>query len=367
MGTNLKWAKALVFSLAIVAVSAFAAPAVKEDAKGITIWGSFEGGYKQGWHSATTTSYNGFQVDEINLNLKARVGEKTSFHFDNSFAYMPSAGGLTDLLSATNFWSRYAIAAGMMNTRAAYLDHKCAEGWHTWIGLFKTPFGLETQWSTYDMPTYHHSRFYGMMAATTGNENSLNAYHDLGLKFAISEMIPGTLEVALLDGRNATNAARELSLTQALRWSYEWKSGDSSLTPVVSAFFGRWNGGPKDIGLNAGATWKSGTWWVNGEFNWFQMGRQASNFTTNDTTMNVYVEPGFDLGMANVSVKAEWLSSAVNNAAAVTDFNVGAAISKSWDNYRVRLAYNHVGLSGNLPAAATTHTNDVRLLFGTKF
>jgi hypothetical protein len=136
-----------------------------------------------------------------------------------------------------------------------------------------------------------------------------------------------------------------------------------SFMPVLSAYLARWSGGPKDMGFNLGFQWKMGMFMTNVEWNYFS--RQTDPGADPKTKiMNVYVEPGLDFGVAMLSAKVEWMNVKTDPADGISDWNVAAALTKQFEgNYRIRLAYAHSGASGNL----VNHTNDIRLLFGTKF
>jgi len=254
----------------------------------------------------------------------------------------------------------------------AYLDHTCAEGMHTWIGFFGTPFGMESMVDRADMPTYYYSSFF------KNNYVGMGINYDLGVKLALTDIIPGTLEVAVMDGRSYSGTGpNHLSPALALRYSMESKSGDMSFTPVLSAYLGHWAGFAKTLGLSAGVMAKMGALWANAEFLYGSDQTNITGVAGTDGTNNrwsVYVEPGFDLGMANVSLKAEMTNFANNGGgtsgtiASESDYNLGAAISHTYEgDYTVKLACAMTNLNGKDTANGPDHNNDVRLLFSTKW
>ena len=135
--------------------------------------------------------------------------------------------------------------------------------------------------------------------------------------------------------------------------------GDWTLTPVLSAYLGKWYGAPKDIGFSGGAMWKMGTLWTNFEFEYGQTKNVATGLA-NAKDWSLIVEPGFDLGVANLSAKWEMTSNTAGAGAGVSDMNVSVAISKSYDKMRTKLLYAHNNLGGKLGG----HANEVRLMFG---
>ena len=122
------------------------------------------------------------------------------------------------------------------------------------------------------------------------------------------------------------------------RYWYEIKNGDSSLTPVVSAIFNRWDGGPADVGLTAGVMWKMNSVFANAE--WVYTARKARRpmVELRRSMWSLYAEPGVDLGMLAVSAKVEFNSTTPAGGTAATNWNIGAGISHTYgEKYRIRL------------------------------
>lgn len=356
MSTFWKWTRTWFLSLGLVLV---AAHAEKDAAKGVVFGGSFEGGYSYDWTGGSRYDSN-WQVDYLNLNMTANVSENTKVVLNNGFAFTSKSGSAAGFgLGQRNYWNR-TVTVGLgtngivLGNTAAYIDHKCMDGLHTWVGNFAVPFGMESMVDRFDVPTYYISGAYTAIGRYWG-------YQDLGVKFALTDIIPGTLEVALQEGDNV----RQFGPLLALRYQYDMKSGDMAFSPTVSAVFNTWRGGPKDMGFTVGTGMKSGAFLLNAEFLY---GSQAIDPTLDpkNKVLSVYAEPGFDLGFATLTSKLEW-GSFDNGAGSNSDFNVGAAISHTYaGGYRVRLAYQHQGLSGN-GSIGGNHLNDIRLFVGTKF
>jgi hypothetical protein len=107
---------------------------------------------------------------------------------------------------------------------------------------------------------------------------------------------------------------------------------------------------------------KMGTLWANAEFLY-----TSRNLTplgsTKAKNLSAYLEPGVDLGVAQIGVKGEW-NSVDPSTGSTSDFNVGVSLGHTYnDKYRIRAVYQHAGLGGKIGG----HTNDFRLLFGTKW
>lgn len=352
------WVKVALVGLFCAAV-AQADHATGHEGKGFTKSGSFEGGYGYNWGGGATDS--NFLVDHATLNMTGTISDKTSVVINNAFSVNNGAvAATTGARNARNYFSGAVLAVGgfAYANQGAYLQHKCSDNVTTSIGHLRNPFGMEGLWSRYDMPTYYYSAAY-----TTAQGYGWN--YDLGVKFTLTDILPGSWEIAVLDGQADNQAGENFSVpSAAIRWVYEMKGGDWSFSPVVSAHFGRWHGAPEDMGITAGGMFKSGGMWANLE--WVMANRNLTpTGTTRAKAMSIYVEPGMDLGMAEVSLKGEFASAdATGTGTNTTDFNVGVAVGKTYtEKYRIRALYQHTNLGGKLGA----HNNDFRLLFGTKW
>jgi hypothetical protein len=365
MSNHFRWAT-LGCLVLMCGVSAHAAD------KGLSVTGDFVGGYGLSWFpsGAVVNTAGGkqnesqFFVDNATVKMRFGVSDKVAVYFDN-VASMNGAGptnaagtfgaGLNTVnyLSARGNLSGGAASRYALTNTGAYIEHSCTDNLKWGFGHQALPVGMEGMWDRYDMHSYYYT------AARTA-ATALGMNYDVGLKLTLSDLIPGTLEWTLTDGRQVQTTT---ALATALRWSWTWKSGDMSLMPVVSGYFGRWRGGPKDWATTVGFNWKMSSIFANLE--WFYTSTNPS-FATNGETKNwsLWLEPGFDFGAAAVSFKVDMNNQKVGAAAGTTDFNVGAALSKTYaDKYQVKLAYMHAGASGKL----NNHGNDLRLLFGTKW
>ena len=350
MSNHGMWLKSALVGLVCVAAQATHTPG--HEGKGITMGGSFEGGYNYFWTSGVNDSQ--FLVDHAALSMTGNVSDKTTVVINNAFALRPgNALNAANTASTANYFSNATLTNGgfVYSNLGAYISHKCAEGWVTSVGHMRNPFGMEGMWSRYEMPTYYYSSAYT-------SAQGLGWNYDLGVKFTLTDMIPGSLELTVADGHAANPAGENKSPALVGRYSYAMKGGDWTFTPVVSAYYSRFSGGP-DLGITAGGMLKMGTLWVNAE--WVMVNRTVNAVKTKNSS--IYVEPGMELGFADVSVKAEYNMNDVNATGSNTnDINVGVALSKTYnEKYRIRATYQHTNLSAKVGA----HNNDFRLLFGT--
>lgn len=357
------------------------------------------GGYYQSWQktpagATVPNNAHGFTVDRLKLRMDGNVSDKTKVVLQNAFFVdVSSTDGKNNanynVFGSRNFTSpaAFRLASGAAGTgllyslESAYVDHKFADGFHTWVGFFATPFGMESMWDRGDMPTYYYSAFYRSNYVGSGINN------DLGVKFALTEMIPGTLEIAIMDGRGyAGTGPAHMSPSIGLRYSMEHKSGDMSLTPVASLYMAHWAGFAKYWMASLGAMAKMGALWGNLEFLYSTDQPNLSGVANTDGKNNrwsLVAEPGFDAGMVNLSAKVEFTNTTYNGGIASgtnkgqSDFNVGLAASHTYDgDYTVKLAYAMYGLAnknlgpGSFSSPAgfgEDHVNDLRLLFSTKW
>jgi len=351
MSKHFKWARLWFLGFGVCLVGAQAETAAT---KGLTFSGSAEAGYAYTWDSTPSTKNSQWLVDSAVMNMTATLSDSTSVVISNAVSVVPvTTNALSGGINSANYFSRFQFTNNgfTLANNAAYIDHKLADGVHLWAGNFRVPFGMESTWARYDMHTY----YYSMAFATAQGANWL---YDVGVKLAVSDVIPGTLEVAVVDGRQ--NGATDSSPAQAVKYGIEIKGGDMSITPTVSAYLGRWIGGPKDLGFTVGANWKMGTIWTNVE--WLYLSQDNAGVKTKN--MSIYVEPGFDFGVANFSLKGEWYNQDPGAGTSTSDFNIGAALSHEYEGgYRIKLAYAHGGIKGDLGG----HVNDIRLLLGAKF
>lgn len=378
MSKHLQFAKVWCLALSVSLSAAYGA-----DKAGLATSGNFMGGFFYSFKSGNLND-QGFTVDRATLKSTFTVSDKTKVVFNKAF-YAGPLGASTigaNPFNSASYTSPFGFTGGTFRlaAEALYLDHKCADGVHTWIGLMSVPFGMESMFDRVDMGSYYYSMFY------LNARQNMGLTYDLGVKFNVQDIIPGTLEIALLDGRGYNNPTvagerTHLSPALALRYSNEIKSGDMTITPVVSAYLGRWAGFSKTWAASVGMLGKFGALGLNAEFLYGQ--DQANTDETGlaggpfgkDKGYSLYVEPSFDLGVATISAKVEMenmdleagVAPDANNDSTTsnTDFNVGAAIGHTYEGgYSIKLAYQHLGLSGKF---ATPHINDVRLMFSTKW
>ncbi len=348
-----------LFKLCVVAF-AFSgiANANHEGMKSPATSGNFMGGIGHSW---VPNGANGSQffIDGLHLKNRFEVSPKVSVVLHNAFAVNSVSGGGGNVHNGGNYFSTATLtnAAGSSPTfgfsnLAAYIQHECSKTMTWAFGHMRTGLGMESLTDRVDMPTYYYSYAY-----TTAQNLGMN--YDLALKFTLHDVIPGSLELAVLDGRAGRAGANALGF--AARWHHEIKSGETTITPVISTVLENWRGGPNNIGITAGAMTKFSSFWLNAEFFFVK-----NNTAGEVTDWNVMAEPGIDLGMFDLSVKYNFISNtAAAGAAATTDHMIGAAIGKTYDDkHSIKLAYNHNALNGT---TAGGHLNDVRLLFSTKW
>lgn len=355
-----KYLVCLLSAFAVAAAHADHAPGHKG---AFTMNGSAEGGFAASFGGTLPKGFN-FLVDNIELKKAYTVSEKTKVTMSSAFSVNngTAAGAWGRALDTRSFYSPAVLGAGgtfTYSVREALISHQCGENWTTSIGLFRTPFGMENMWDRFAMHSYHYTASYGIVHGSLGgaalgfaggwtyNTGALmNLY---GLEWALFTSAVGGGDTRVLPGT-------------ALRYKFDVAGGDWTLTPVVSAYLGRFFGGPKDIGASAGAMWKMGTLWANVEF-LYGSSKAVTAGASAAKTWSIWVEPGFDLGFANVSAKWEFNEQTTVAAAKTNDMNLSAAISKNYDKLRTRLVYTHANLGGKLGA----HGNELRLLVGAEW
>jgi len=329
-----------------------------EEKKGLMIGGSFEGGYAHSWGESVTKGSQ-FFLDDLNMKFNVNVSDKVKVVVDQHWA-AASTGNTT---TATNWNSSNQVfdnltlgadadgSALSMATQAAYVEHKCGDHMTSQFGFVRTPFGMENMWSRFDSHSYYYS---------SGFTNQRAVGWDADLEFKSTFNNIGNLEVALLEGRRHGDAAHSNMPAAAARWSTSTKAGGMDITPVVSAYTGRWRGGPMDLGVAAGASMKMGMLGVNAEYMYGKHNASDTEAST-DKQHNVWVEPSFDLGMVNASAKIDWVSNKAGTDESVSNWNLSGALTHDWDKLRIRGAFT----TRNLKTGTREH--DFRVMFGTKF
>lgn len=355
------------FKLGVAAMlgllSAGSALAAQHEMKGMGFNGSFEGGYTNSWVPSGAKESQ-FTVDNATLKMTADVSDKVSLVFENAFSVNTGNAALWNARGGATFFSGARLTpalAGASNftfaNNGAYIEHKTADGVTLNLGHVKTPFAMESLWSRYNMHGYFYSAGYTAF-------NMVGAAYDVGLVVKLADVLPGNADFALLDGRNY--GGDNFTPAGGLRWWYEMKSGDLTITPVLSTFMGRWKGSPSDLAISAGTMIKSGMWWFNLEWVYARTYTTAGDSSTKLQNMSIWGEPGFSIeDIADISLKVDHSRVRAGTATTdTTDWNVSGVVSHSYsDKSRVRAMYQHANLSGN----AGAHTNLIGLFWGTQW
>jgi hypothetical protein len=353
MSKHLKLAALGTLSL-VLAVQAQGA----EEKKGLMIGGSFEGGYAHSWGEGAIKKGSQFFIDDLNTKFNVNVSDKVKVVIDEHFAGASTGNPstATNWNSSNQTFNKMQLGATnsplTMSAQAAYVEHKCSDHMTTQFGYVRTPFGMENMWSRYDNKTYYY-------ASGFATQHAYGWDADLGIKSTFSGM--GNLEVALLEGRGNTQATAHSNMPAvAARWSTDHKAGGMNITPVISAYTGRWRGGPLDLGVSAGASMKMGTIGINAEYLYSAMSPADA---TNDKIKghNVWVEPSIDLGVINASAKVDYVNGKIGSNDSTSNWNLSAAVTRDWDKLRIRGAFT----TRNLKQGTREH--DFRVMFGTKF
>lgn len=358
--------KVAVFCLFLSAAAAASAPpkrgpqsdlAVAAEPVGLTLNGHFEGGIAGSFGGSAVRGLQ-WLVDNFELQNGYAVSEKTKVTVIHGFAAnnasaLRATGRAQD---SSAYFSPASIstvpattttaAGGLTYTvREAYLWHRFTEKFSLTTGLFRNPFGMENFVDRYDLPTYYYSRAYGVWQGYGWNYN-------LGVKVDVAGF-----EAALFQALDSSGANRP---SLAFRYHVELKQKDGSLTPVLSIYTGKYFVGPKDLGFSAGLMMRKKSFFTNFEAVYGQR-KSIPGGATVGQDWSVILEPGVEVGTVTLSAKGELTS----NTAASTrnDVNLGVAVSKSFDNMRVRALYSHTNLRGNLGS----HANELRLLFGARW
>ncbi len=344
MNTRFTWGKLLVVTLVVGASYAQAAIKMSGHTEGGALFQAIKGG----------ASDFGFMVDHIGLKTEADVSNKLSFVMTKEIAFNSGSTAAAAGANTSFYFNKLgavAPAAGarlFFNVNEAYVAHKCSESVTFKFGMISTPFSMEGMTHRYGSSNYMMSAGYNM--AVTNGWN-----YDLGVMASIGKPIPGTLEVAIMDGRVASAAAlgAAKNTSFAARWHTSFDAGSLTLEPVVSTYVGQLNSGPNDFGLSGGLKLATGPFALNAEFI-----RSSTGAAALGHTRSLWFEPSFDAGVALLSAKLDLARS----AAGANSTHLGVTVSKQYDDWRARLAYTLGNLSG---AAATTH--DIRVLLGTTF
>jgi hypothetical protein len=365
--------KLCVLCLTLAVSSAWAADGTTT--KGVQLSGNVNTGFAYTWQplgaGAGTNQDTQFIVDNATVKLEANISDTTKLVFTNAISLL-SAETLTaeGYYNSNDYYSQYKITSGdgrfVMSNLDAYVEHKFSDGFKLAFGNMKTPWGLESMVDRWDVPSYYYSYVY---FATM----QFGWDYDTGLKLTLSDVIPGKIELSIVDGR--ANSTDIWSPAGVIRYSIDYKNGDFSITPEVSAYLGKWSGGPDNLGISAGAWIKYAQYFANLEFQYTSMATDTYVPNSQVKIWEAMLEPGVELGgIATVSAKVEVVNQTIPGGSANTDMNIGGAITHDYNNgeFRIRLAYEHGGLLNKfiMPAASASGqapVNDLRLLFGTKF
>lgn len=303
--------------------------------------GGFNGSVEAGFALSGGPTGSQWLVDQIEWNQRFDASDRVHFFFNNSLSLFTPSSSPGTFNNSVNYFSDYRISGTgyTLANSGAYLEARFSDSVALSLGHLRVPFGLESQLTRFDTPTY----FYSTAFTTAQNAGWL---WDLGIQAEITRLIPGQLKLALLDGRKN---AGDPGLALAARYEFTLETGAFSLIPSVAAYFGKFQGDPKDIGFSVGTEWLMGRASLNAEF-------IHAHLRSGAVSSTVYVEPSFDLGIAEVSLKGEW-----HNDALVDDINAAVAITKSLpERLRLRILYQAAGLLGNTRA----NQHDIRVLLG---
>jgi hypothetical protein len=287
-------------------------------------------------------------VDEAALNFTGTASDKVKIVINNSLS-MASLAGHPDF-DSRNYWGPNVIKGGgltLANT-AAYVNFKWSEYSDLYVGYWDAPFGSEIMARRYDM----HSYFYSTTMALVSNQ--LGWIHDLGIWGKYTHLVPGTIEMAMLDGRQLQG--EDIPATAA-RWHMDIDIGDMTITPILSAYLGGVPPGPDPIdegGFTAGLQWKMNDVWANAEF---LTGTQRVLGLTY-VTSSLVLEPGFYYDKFGVSAKLD-----LTTLNGVSDQNLGFVVSRAFDDDKLRVRF--ACMLGNLSGRLGVHLSDFRVLFGT--
>ncbi len=348
-----------LLKLSVVAFAFSFTASANHDTKIPAMSGNFMGGIGHSWSPGGAQMF----VDGLHLKNRFEVSPKLNVVLHNAFALNSAntgaaAAGFTAQNGSTYF-SQATITGGSLSfsNLAAYIEHECSKSMKIAFGHMRTGFGMESMWDRVDMGSYWYSVGYGL---TTRNGMG----YDMAARFTFMDVLPGALEVSLIDGR-AARAGNSFG-SFGLRWHNDFKNGETTITPVISALVQNFVGGPKDLAFSGGAAMKFAALWLNAEFQYISSETNAILAAGGKNTYwQIMAEPGMDLGMFDLSVKYQFINGKVGAGANNSDHVIGAAIGKTYDDkHTMKLAYQHSFLSKKFAAAPT---NDIRLLISTKW
>jgi hypothetical protein len=305
-----------------------------------TLNGSVEAGFSVG--SGPLGSQ--WLVDQLEWNQRFDASERVRFYFNNAVALFSPSSAASTVNNSVNYFSSYRLSGNQytLANSGAYLEMRVSEGLGLSVGHLKVPFGLESKSARYDSLSYFYS------TAFTDAQNS-GWLWDLGMQAEISHWIPGTLKLALLDGRKVSG---ELGPAFVGQYEFSLEGGLFTVIPTFSAYVGEFQGEPKDLGFSVATEWLLGRASLNVEF-------LVANLRAGTSHSSLYVEPSADFGFFELGAKAEMLSDGTTN-----DFNVALAVTKKLpERLRLRLLYQAAGLAGAIRA----NQHDVRLLLGAEW
>lgn len=328
-----------------------------EETSELEVQGSIEAGLDFGWPYGNPPASR-FMVPGAYLNLTKHVYEKVKVV--GNFAGAISSPVIHPdfvVYDSSKYWGNLLLTSGGMTAaiRRLYVSYDLTENIDAGIGYFDLPFGMEFMESRYDMHSYYYSSVI-MQAA------SLGWMYDLGVWIKFTDVIPGTLEIALADGRQPPGG-RSIP-TGIARWHWDIPLEEKmSVTPVVSVNLRDLPPGPDPVnnwGVTAGVKWQAGNFWANAEYL-----RGTQDVTGPRTTFtSVIIEPGFIFGDFQASLKLDLASFKTEPAATLYDQNLALVLSSEFDNFRIRVTCMLANLSKQIAADQVT---DLRLLFGTSW
>ena len=299
-------------------------------------------------------------VDNAEIDVTQSVSEKVSVVLNNNLAMSStSTHPAFDAFDSRKYWGDVLLQGGTQGgqltlaSTAAFMRYQTSENFSLSVGYGPVPFGMEFLTGRYDMPTYYYS--YAITLA-----NNLGWMYDLGVWARITNVVPGTIEVAALDGRQLPGGDIPKG---ALRWHLDVNAGGLTITPVFSIYLGGFPpiSTPFDEGgVTVGAQWKAGNFWANTEY--LLIDQPADN--TRYIGQSFVIEPGVDLGDYGISAKLDLASLKTGDADTVSDANVGLAVSRRFDGARIRATLMLANLDKRLGPDQIT---DFRLLFGTSW
>jgi len=315
----------------------------------VDITGALEGGVNISLPGPPASK---FLVDYALLNFTGNVSAKTRVVLNSALA-VASGSGHSEF-DARIYWGSSLITGGgltLANT-GAHVTHDWTDNIQMSVGFAVIPFGMEFMSSRFNQHSYYYS-------STIAMASRLGWMYDLGISGKFLKLIPGTLEVVFLDGRQILG---EDIPAAAARWHKVLKSGEMTITPVLSFYLGGLPPAPDPIddgGFTVGAKWEMGKFWANTEF----LMMVQDEYGVRYRSRSLVLEPGVTLGWdLNVSAKLDLMQVKAGAASAISDENLGFAISKTVDDFRIKVTCLWGNLSKRLPAGQMM---DFRILFGT--